>query len=1116
MNLAPNGKTSNLTPEQYRLVRTPAFKKWFGDWENDAENSSRVIDSNGEPLLVWHGSKSNENFNVFKQSSRFEFIYFAKTKEYAWFHFTKDIIDKPFQLRPFFLNIRNLLNAEEYGFEKVDFSELKSFFYGIHELSKDIQLNPKSQYKFWEVLRFSNDIYHSLKNQDYDGISFYENFYDNTTWNDTDDYSLSYVVMNPNQIKLADGSNTTFNSGNPDIRYKQGANIKNKTMEKEIYCVVVVQFDNGVKRTTEVMPKQLATEWVHKYGGRAENCEVFECTPDGEIIRKIETPKMELGGGVGLVKNEKNEYALYPENPTKKSMGLLLEYGGTMNTSEDMGAPILGGTMGSSMRDGGNVDKPNEIKAKTYKEWLALMRKDNNEHNQNAHQDDVIPFWEWVSEMGAMYGFKPMKDGSGDTIVVRTQDNPPNKEEVLAYIKESKSAYADEDGDLDEVGEELLAEDIAEKFNIDILSAYDYFEQTEMKNGGTVGADWQVMFESKTGSGKVTSVIVQATNLAEAKSKGWVKSGLNKKYVAFLTAYEKKQLGGNTLQKKNDSDDISQYYDMEFDLGGAVPNQKQRDIITKKIGLSEQNADYLIDKSPKFAVWLADITVKEKFEDQWTRNKEEDENPLPPVKEEENQKKIDTIYVLNNSWGRQTNLVRWYNDGIRLILDWLMHPFTPKQNLRELSYAEAVKKANKWHDELQALGGDINFVESQENEIIKRYPLTDDGVEYYWVRIPKAFCDIESRRMGHCGRTGHGMLISLRSIKPYGKGYTINDSHVTIAYNEDDNLFYQVKGKKNQKPTEKYYPYIYDLIKTFASTTNKLFKGFGSEYEASEDYGFDDMTAEQVGELYKINSKIFDDFAGQVTLYNFGLIPNKPSTEFTLNGNADDIDVLVRISREFPKNFIKQVLEGSFDNYNGSFGYYYDNLKECFDIMNAENEQTIAQEVMRITNHTLKQVMDNGIYNYLIGNIEEFHEDEFDDINRALVNAHVIAETQAYEGFWYDKLKDTLGELGFVKELNDEGVILEIDLSDSFTNQQIGMYMKKIGSNNLIDVFYEAVNDGLITLPKLWHDQRIEVYPESKEINSIFAEQNEFKRGGTTIAKGYGKASSGWKHKRKK
>jgi len=32
---APNGKPSNLTPEQWKLVRTPQFKAWFGDWEND-------------------------------------------------------------------------------------------------------------------------------------------------------------------------------------------------------------------------------------------------------------------------------------------------------------------------------------------------------------------------------------------------------------------------------------------------------------------------------------------------------------------------------------------------------------------------------------------------------------------------------------------------------------------------------------------------------------------------------------------------------------------------------------------------------------------------------------------------------------------------------------------------------------------------------------------------------------------------------------------------------------------------------------------------------------------------------------------------------------------------
>lgn len=31
--LAPNGLVSNLSEEEWKIVRTPSFKKWFGDWE---------------------------------------------------------------------------------------------------------------------------------------------------------------------------------------------------------------------------------------------------------------------------------------------------------------------------------------------------------------------------------------------------------------------------------------------------------------------------------------------------------------------------------------------------------------------------------------------------------------------------------------------------------------------------------------------------------------------------------------------------------------------------------------------------------------------------------------------------------------------------------------------------------------------------------------------------------------------------------------------------------------------------------------------------------------------------------------------------------------------------
>jgi hypothetical protein len=68
--LAPNGKPSNLSAEQYKLVRLPEFKAWFGDWETSPETASKVVDSNGEPLPVYHGTNA-EPFVVFDGGSFF-------------------------------------------------------------------------------------------------------------------------------------------------------------------------------------------------------------------------------------------------------------------------------------------------------------------------------------------------------------------------------------------------------------------------------------------------------------------------------------------------------------------------------------------------------------------------------------------------------------------------------------------------------------------------------------------------------------------------------------------------------------------------------------------------------------------------------------------------------------------------------------------------------------------------------------------------------------------------------------------------------------------------------------------------------------------------------------
>lgn len=84
--LAPNGKPSNLPERLYAQVRTKEFKDWFGDWQNDPKNASKVVDENGEPRIVYHGSdqygfqvksaggentgfsKTNNNIQFFKDS----------------------------------------------------------------------------------------------------------------------------------------------------------------------------------------------------------------------------------------------------------------------------------------------------------------------------------------------------------------------------------------------------------------------------------------------------------------------------------------------------------------------------------------------------------------------------------------------------------------------------------------------------------------------------------------------------------------------------------------------------------------------------------------------------------------------------------------------------------------------------------------------------------------------------------------------------------------------------------------------------------------------------------------------------------------------------------------
>ena len=150
--IAPNGKPSNLTPEQYKLVRTPAFKKWFGDWENDPQNASKVIDEETkEPLVVYHGylvgGGAGRKFYEFKKLPAF----FSKTKKFAYeYASTKSMdaeIDADIDTYACFLNIKKLFDsknkeniklAEEQLPEKIEVSHGTMWFLSAYMPKEEV------------------------------------------------------------------------------------------------------------------------------------------------------------------------------------------------------------------------------------------------------------------------------------------------------------------------------------------------------------------------------------------------------------------------------------------------------------------------------------------------------------------------------------------------------------------------------------------------------------------------------------------------------------------------------------------------------------------------------------------------------------------------------------------------------------------------------------------------------------------------------------------------------------------------------------------------------------------------------------------------------------------
>ena len=193
-------------------TQSQQFKRWFGDWQNDPASASKVVNEDGTPKVMYHGT--NAEFTVFDRTQGKKKIhlnvfgdgnYFTALREGAS-RYGANVVEA-------YLDIKNPYVKKD-GFNTVA-DQIASEFGIARESIK------------------GSDVSSFLRQMGYDGVVMY-------------DGGGEIVIANafsPNQIKSATDNIGTFDKKNPDIRYSQrvreGDQVErlakqNEVLEKEV------------------------------------------------------------------------------------------------------------------------------------------------------------------------------------------------------------------------------------------------------------------------------------------------------------------------------------------------------------------------------------------------------------------------------------------------------------------------------------------------------------------------------------------------------------------------------------------------------------------------------------------------------------------------------------------------------------------------------------------------------------------------------------------------------------------------------------------------------------------------------------------------------------------
>jgi superfamily II DNA or RNA helicase len=204
-------------------TKTPEFKRWFGDWEKEPEKASKVVDAEGKPLVVYHGTP-NAGFGDFP-------AYFSENKNIAEIYtsssassLTPSKKETGKGVYPVFLNIRKPFDTRISRIREIWKNEFEG--QGGENWADMYQTGLSNRgLPDWTN---ANDIYEFIqeKGYDFDGIVLDEGGLIGL------DRGISYLAFGSTQIKSAIGNRGSFSPENPNILEQRLTDDQFKASEK--------------------------------------------------------------------------------------------------------------------------------------------------------------------------------------------------------------------------------------------------------------------------------------------------------------------------------------------------------------------------------------------------------------------------------------------------------------------------------------------------------------------------------------------------------------------------------------------------------------------------------------------------------------------------------------------------------------------------------------------------------------------------------------------------------------------------------------------------------------------------------------------------------------------